>query len=617
MSWLAARPNAVISRIMHWGRGVFACGMAAIGTALFTLPAAAQTAPVVTEFSQGLAANSIPNAITAGPDGNLWFTTTGFPGFPGTIGRITPTGNITEFSQGSNQGNGLEGITAGPDGNLWFVDAANKAVGRITTIGIVTEFSQGFTNGDFPEGSITSGPDGNLWFGSDIASIARITPIGVITEFFVNDQVDGGLSGGAITAGPDGNVWYSGFGNSGIGEGLGNISRITPTGSVTELFQGLNPDSMPTSIVLGPDGNLWFTDDNFSLPAIGRITPAGVITEFSQGLSPGDVPFGIAAGADGNLWFISGNTLGRITPAGIITEFPQAFKAGSVPGPITAGPDGNLWFTDQGSTPAIGRITIAPSIPSELVSSVLPGSRSVEIGNPATIFATVINTSANALDNCQIALPISAPAGLSLSYQTTDPKTNTPIGTPNTPATIPGDDGIQTFLLAFAGTAVVSVPGLPLQFECDGSTPATSILGVNTVDLTFSAAPIADIIALAATQAGGGTEQLPNGGAGAFSVASFNVGATATLAVSVDTGAASLPLTAVICQSNPQNGQCLDAAASSVSVDFADGSAPTFSVFLQSSGPIPFAPAASRVFVRFKDTAGGLHGSTSVAVTTN
>ena len=44
------------------------------------------------------------------------------------------------------------------------------------------------------------------------------------------------------------------------------------------------------------------------------------------------------------------------------------------------------------------------------------------------------------------------------------------------------------------------------------------------------------------------------------------------------------------------------------------GAAPTFSVFLEATGTIPFAPAASRAFVRFKDPAGGLHGSTSVAV---
>ncbi|MEI9984379.1 MAG: hypothetical protein WDN69_14910 [Aliidongia sp.] len=46
------------------------------------------------------------------------------------------------------------------------------------------------------------------------------------------------------------------------------------------------------------------------------------------------------------------------------------------------------------------------------------------------------------------------------------------------------------------------------------------------------------------------------------------------------------------------------------------GATPTFSVFLQASGAIPLDPASARVFVRFKDADGALHGSTSVAVAT-
>ncbi len=70
----------------------------------------------------------------------------------------------------------------------------------------------------------------------------------------------------------------------------------------------------------------------------------------------------------------------------------------------------------------------------------------------------------------------------------------------------------------------------------------------------------------------------------AFAVASANVGVTAPITVSVDTGAETLPATATICQSNPSSGQCLATPAASVSLDFAAGSAPTFSVFLQSTG---------------------------------
>jgi virginiamycin B lyase len=77
--------------------------------------------------------------ITAGPDGNLWFTELGTSVGNGKIGRITTGGVITEF--GGSLLNPI-GITAGPDGNLWFTEEglSNGKIGRITTAGVITEF---------------------------------------------------------------------------------------------------------------------------------------------------------------------------------------------------------------------------------------------------------------------------------------------------------------------------------------------------------------------------------------------------------------------------------------------------------------------------------------------
>jgi streptogramin lyase len=115
---------------------------------LSSLPAWA-AAGTVTEFP---VPGGDPLSITAGPDGNLWFTA-------GTsnIGRITTAGKITEFPVSSEP----FGITAGPDGNLWFTLIADNAIGRITPSG---SFTSGFgipTANSRPEG-ITVGPDGNV-----------------------------------------------------------------------------------------------------------------------------------------------------------------------------------------------------------------------------------------------------------------------------------------------------------------------------------------------------------------------------------------------------------------------------------------------------------------------
>ena len=140
--------------------------------------------------------------------------------------------------------------------------------------------------------------------------------------------------------------------------------------------------------------------------------------------------------------------------------------------------------------------------------------------------------------------------------------------------------------------------------------------GVNTIELDFEIRPVADIIALAATETHDGIVEVPQGGAGAFAVATTNLGVTAPITVSVDTGAATLPVTATICQTDPSTAQCLAAPTSKLSLSsFIGGSTPTFSVFVQASGPIAFDPAAARVFVRFMEPGAG-EGATSVAIET-
>src|SRR5258708_39777491 len=83
----------------------------------------------VTEFSIPTA-NSTPFSITAGADGNIWFTETG----GNKIGRISLAGAITEFSAPGAPG----GITAGPDGALWFTAVGGHKSGRMPAAGVST-----------------------------------------------------------------------------------------------------------------------------------------------------------------------------------------------------------------------------------------------------------------------------------------------------------------------------------------------------------------------------------------------------------------------------------------------------------------------------------------------
>ncbi len=296
-------------------------------------------------------AGGVPHDITAGPDGNLWFTATRLTnaGRIGWIGRITLNGQVTTYSlPGSVSSLQPTSITQGPDGNLWFVlagDTSTQApapgpgaipgqIGRITTGGVVQVFpaATATSNPVF----LATGPDGDIWFTDTDGNIGRITPAGQITEFPVPNV----LPYGGIAAGADGNMWFA---------ASGAIGRITLSGKVTLFSTNFCPDVSLCDLTEGPDGNLWFTDggDGF----IGRITLNGSITTFPAN----SWPLEITTGLDGNLWFTvdsaQGNppgAFGRITPGGSIT-FPVPNSQGYDLEGITVGPDGNLWFTGQTS----------------------------------------------------------------------------------------------------------------------------------------------------------------------------------------------------------------------------------------------------------------------------
>ncbi len=307
-------------------------------------------AQVITEFNAGITPGASPQGITAGPDGNVWFTER----FGDRIGRITPAGVVTEFSTGITSGASPATIVAGADGALWFTEGGTNRIGRITTAGVVTEY-----NITPPAGApygIAAGPDGNLWFtattvksGNIVGAIGRISPTTHTITIFANGISD--MYPYSIAAGPDGNLWFT-------EPTPAKIGQITLAGTVTEFQTSFLTGNSLAVITAGPDGNLWFaaTQD----VAIGRITTAGVITAFTAGIS--GAPLGIVNGPDGDLWFTEGVAIGRITPTGTVSEFSSGITPGYSPTFITAGPDGNLWFSEDAGD-SIGRITTGASEP--------------------------------------------------------------------------------------------------------------------------------------------------------------------------------------------------------------------------------------------------------------
>lgn len=574
--------------------------------------------------------NSAPQAITLGPDGALWFIEEGCSQpiavcstNTAKIARITTAGQVTEFPS-SMTPDFLAVITTGPDGALWYTDDGCSAcdsagsVKRMTTSGTVTTFSSPSSTG---LAGITPGPDGAMWIvdgGSGNGNrIDQLTLSGSLHSFVVpNGNAN---FGGGIAIGSDGALWVA-AGQGSSGNGPDKIIRITTSGAINGFAVPTSPAGL-VSIAAGPDGALWFTEGFGN--NIGRITTAGTITEYPLPTAKA-YPFGIAAGSDGAMWFTESGcppsgclpnapaNIGRITTSGMITEYPLPAR-GSAPVGITAGPDGALWFTEE-VTSKIGRITV-PAGDSPLVAAVLPSSRSAVVGNAVTAFATIINSGRSGVTGCGIVPVAPVPAGF--TFQTTDPTTNALTGSPNTPVAIAGANGSQSFVIALAANAAVTPTNVPLGFDCSSIDAAASNTGLNTLLFSASTTPVPDIVALAATSTNDGILHIPGAsGSNAFAVVTVNVDAGAAITASVNTGVATLPLTISLCQTNPQTGQCLSAAGSTVSTQINAKATPTFAFFATATGAVPFVPQTNRIFVQFADQNGVVRGETSVAVET-
>ena len=270
--------------------------------------------------------------------------------------------------------------------------------------------------------------------------------------------------------------------------------------------------------------------------------------------------------------------------------------------------EGGVLYLDGGGT------TPPPPASGGLAASVLPGSRSVQTNNTATVFASMINSSASTGTGCKIE-PITT-LNANFSYQTTDPATNRPTGSANQPVDIPAG-ALQTFILSFMPQQATPPTDVRLRFGCDNLTPAPEISGVSTVQLSASDSAVPDVVALAGTLSNDGTVRVPGGaGVNALSVATVNVGTSSDINVTADTGNATLPVNLSVCETDPVTGACLGSAGASVSTSVGAGETPTFSVFVQARGNVSFDPGVNRIFVRFRDAGGVVRGSTSVAVTT-
>ncbi len=285
---------------------------------------------------------------------------------------------------------------------------------------------------------------------------------------------------------------------------------------------------------------------------------------------------------------------------------------------FTAAPATTYFVAVDGFSGASGSVQLnidGANIIERLVSSTLPTSRSVRVGDSATVFATLINNSPDTATGCRVEPGVELP--MTFNYQATNPANNQPVaGTENVPMTLEAF-AAQTLLLTFIPSQPIGSVNVPLLFSCDSTSPSQVIPGLNTVLLSASNTVVADVVALAATVGNNGVVVAGPEAPGAFAVATANVGVTEVIEVRPIASFSNPGITLNVCETNPTTGQCLNPPTASVLSNVSDNGTPTFSVFINANSAIPFMPDQNRIAVIFSDPTGNVRGATSVAVSTS
>jgi streptogramin lyase len=365
----------------------------------------------------------LPQAITPGPDGNLWFTEAGTKSI-GILNPGNPGGPIFQFNfntmPGALNGTAPAAITTGPDGNIWFTDPLHNQLGRITVTAnpandVATDFplAAGLLGFNTLQSRIISGPGGKLYFTEATfnpnftvakSAIGSYSP--ALGTWGQSAQLGSGEEPLDLTTGPNQTIWVgeavlAPMGGSFTASAIAvlDASQVAPPIlaeiPTTKPAGGAVPE--PIRIIAGPDGNIWLSDaangaiDTVN-PATDLITPTPITKTASN---PSPLPQGIVTGPDGNIEFADFKSA-----IGVATLATQLSVGAEAPNPVlTNNPFGlavSLVYSDTGAvkTAFAGNVTV--SLAANPGGSTLSGTLTMSaVSGVATFSGLSLNKPAN------------------------------------------------------------------------------------------------------------------------------------------------------------------------------------------------------------------------------
>lgn len=369
-------------------------------------------------ITQGLPTNPAgnPTEMVVGPDGNLWFTLTHGIGM---LNTADPSHTITVITA-ANGAQGIrpnalpQGITAGQDGKIWFTDAFSDndaprgALGWIDPAHptAVVEYAipanlQGFA---LFGSQITAGPNGSLWFTEaklNSAGALVSSAIGALYPTAPNPWLEIAMPAGrvprGIAMGSDGNIWITdrNTGNTTAALGVINLSAGSP--NITEIpltkpTGGQVPN--PFRIAAGPDGQLWFPDSSnqaiMSINPVSRNIQTYGITNPPKGAA---VPQELTIGPDGNVWF--SDALGAFGVVSLDTQLVVTTPPAVYPGALFS-VTATIQYSGTGVTKQYYNGPVTVALASNPGGAVLGGALTVQaVNGVATFNGLTINNVAN------------------------------------------------------------------------------------------------------------------------------------------------------------------------------------------------------------------------------
>ncbi len=345
-------------------------GMAAISLTMLVaatmfagvvVPAQAQTLTVLYNFQGSNQTNdgAYPLGLVQGTDGNLYgVTAAGGDTFDsGIFYKISTSGNEKTLCNFYDVGACRDSqapsanLAVGSNGSFYGVDLDGQMI-RLNTHGKLKVLYTNAnaipraalvlaSNGDFYGTTVNGGANGQ-------GNVFKITAAGKLATIYSFCSViqngicmDGAQPNLALVQGSDGNLYgtTSIGGNDGVNDGYGTIFKITPTGTLTTIYNFPGFTQSSSALIQGADGNFYGTTSTGGSGKYGAggtfftVTSTGALTTLynfcnQPNCTDGSQPANIYLATDGNFygitWFggVNNNDQGTIfqfTPSGTLT----------------------------------------------------------------------------------------------------------------------------------------------------------------------------------------------------------------------------------------------------------------------------------------------------------